>query len=93
MFWFCEASPHPREGRIWPPIPSQNWTWRTNQSGPTALGMKEHHDLDTALLRWLEAKLANSDDETYHEHALNYVIGLVLSGWDAQDAAALAPVT
>jgi len=59
---------------------------------PTVLVMMDHHNLDIALLRWLEAKLATSDPDTYHEDALNYLVGLVLSDADSPDAETLAPV-
>jgi hypothetical protein len=55
--------------------------------------MMERHDLDTALLRWLEAKLADSDADSYHEHALNYLVGLVLSDADSLDSETLVPVS
>ena len=55
--------------------------------------MKDWYDLDTALLRWLETKLANSDADTYHEDALNYLVGLVLSEEDSRDALAFAQMT
>jgi len=54
--------------------------------------MMDRHNLDIALLRWLEAKLATSDPDTYHEDALNYLVGLVLSDADSPDAETLAPV-
>ena len=55
--------------------------------------MTDAHNLDRALLRWLETKLATSDEETYHEDALNYLIGLLLSESDAPEAIAMVPVT
>jgi hypothetical protein len=77
----------------WPEISRRFWSWPNGQPRPTVLRvMTDAHNLDRALLRWLEAKLANSDEETYHENALNYLIGLLLSEWDAPEAAAMAPV-
>ena len=78
----------------WPEISHQFWSWPNDQHRPTVLrAMTDAHNLDRALLRWLEAKLANSDEETYHEDALNYLIGLLLSEWDAPEATAMVPVT
>lgn len=54
--------------------------------------MTDRGNLDIALLRWLEAKLARSDPDTYHEDALNYLVGLVLSEANSADAETLAPV-
>jgi hypothetical protein len=55
--------------------------------------MMEHYDLDQALLLWLETRLDDGDDDTYHDRALNYLIGLLLSDSDARDAAPLARVS
>jgi hypothetical protein len=54
--------------------------------------MMEPTDLDTALLRWLETKLATSDADSYHEQALNYLVGLALHEADCVDAETLVPV-
>ncbi len=54
--------------------------------------MTDRVNLDIALLRWLEAKLAASDPDTHHEDALNYLVGLVLSEADSLDSETLAPV-
>ncbi len=63
-----------------------------DRTSPTVLGMMEHYDLDQALLLWLETKLDDSDDDTYHDSALNYLVGLLLRESDARDAAPLARV-
>jgi hypothetical protein len=46
-------------------------------------GVTEAREIDAAFVRWLGAKLADSDPDTCEEDLINYLIALALRGVDS----------